>query len=158
MVAINKSKDSFFFLFVYTWNLKLTYTTGYYLTMVMWLKIFKIWVRLIMFNATFNNFSAISWRSVLLVEETGEKTTDLQQITDKFITQWYIEYTSPCVGFELTTLVVIGTDWIGSRKSNYHMYNSLATTRQITGIQRNVMKHNHTFLYTALYFSLLLMI
>jgi hypothetical protein len=25
----------------------------------------------IMFNATFNNISAISWRSVLLVEETG---------------------------------------------------------------------------------------
>jgi len=25
-----------------------------------------------MFNATFNNISAISWRSVLLVEETGE--------------------------------------------------------------------------------------
>jgi len=24
------------------------------------------------FNATFNNISALSWRSVLLVEETGE--------------------------------------------------------------------------------------
>jgi hypothetical protein len=24
-------------------------------------------------------------------------------------------------GFELTTLVVIGTDWISSYKSNYHM-------------------------------------
>jgi hypothetical protein len=32
------------------------------------------------FNATFNNFSVISWPSVLLVEETGgpgEKTADL---------------------------------------------------------------------------------
>ncbi len=28
-------------------------------------------VCLIMFNATFNNISAISWRSVLLVVETG---------------------------------------------------------------------------------------
>ena len=38
-----------------------------------------------MFNATFNNISAISWRSVLLVEETEspEKTTDLSQVTDK---------------------------------------------------------------------------
>ena len=38
------------------------------------------------FNATFNNISLISWRSVLLVEETevpGEKKTDLLQITDK---------------------------------------------------------------------------
>jgi hypothetical protein len=26
---------------------------------------------LMVFNVTFNNFSAISWRSVLLVEETG---------------------------------------------------------------------------------------
>jgi hypothetical protein len=33
----------------------------------------------------FNNISIISWRSVLLVEETGvpEKTTDLSQVTDK---------------------------------------------------------------------------
>ena len=38
------------------------------------------------FNATFSNISVISWRSVLLVEETGvsgEKTTDLSQVTDK---------------------------------------------------------------------------
>ena len=31
------------------------------------------------FNATFNNISAISWRSVVLVEET----TDLSKVTDK---------------------------------------------------------------------------
>ena len=29
-------------------------------------------VRIMMFNATFNNISGISWQSVLLVEETGE--------------------------------------------------------------------------------------
>ena len=28
-------------------------------------------VRIMVFNATFNNISVISWRSVLLVEETG---------------------------------------------------------------------------------------
>jgi hypothetical protein len=39
----------------------------------------------IVFNATFNIISVISWRSVLLVEETGVngETTDLSQITDK---------------------------------------------------------------------------
>jgi hypothetical protein len=39
------------------------------------------------FNATFNNISVISWRSVLLVEETGvlEKTTDLSKVNDKLI-------------------------------------------------------------------------
>ena len=31
----------------------------------------KYKVRVMMFNATFNNISAISWRSVLFVEETG---------------------------------------------------------------------------------------
>ena len=41
-----------------------------------------------MFNATFNNISFISWRTVLLVEETGvrvtpEKTTDHGQATGK---------------------------------------------------------------------------
>ena len=37
------------------------------------------------FNATLNNISVISWQSVLLAEETGvlEKTTDLSQVTDK---------------------------------------------------------------------------
>jgi len=32
------------------------------------------------FNVAFNNYSVISWRSILLVEE---KTTDLPQVTDK---------------------------------------------------------------------------
>jgi hypothetical protein len=37
------------------------------------------------FNATFNNISVVSWRSVLLEEETGvsTKTTDLSQVNDK---------------------------------------------------------------------------
>jgi hypothetical protein len=38
-----------------------------------------LFVYLLVFNATFNNISVISWRSVLLVEET----TDLPQVTDK---------------------------------------------------------------------------
>jgi hypothetical protein len=44
---------------------------------------YRIGARVMMFNATFNNISVISWRSVLLVEET-EKTTDMSQVTDKF--------------------------------------------------------------------------
>ena len=34
------------------------------------------------FNATFNTISVISWRSVLLVDETGE-TSELLQVSDK---------------------------------------------------------------------------
>jgi hypothetical protein len=35
------------------------------------------------FNATFNNISVISWRSVSLVEETGVPGENLSQVTDK---------------------------------------------------------------------------
>jgi hypothetical protein len=39
------------------------------------------------FNATFNNISVISWPSVLLVEETGgpKQNPDLSQVTDKLL-------------------------------------------------------------------------
>ena len=72
---------------------------------------------LMVFNATFNHISVISWQSVLLVEET-EKTTDLSQVTDKL---YHIMLcTSPWSRFELTTSVVMDTDCIGSCKFNYH--------------------------------------
>jgi hypothetical protein len=32
---------------------------------------FVIWIRVMVFNVTFNNIFVISWGSVLLVEETG---------------------------------------------------------------------------------------
>jgi hypothetical protein len=50
--------------------------------------------------------------------ENLEKTTDLSQVTDK---HYHIMlYTSYWSRFKLTTSVVIGTDCIGSCKSNYH--------------------------------------
>ena len=43
--------------------------------------------RLMVFNATFNNISAILWQSVILVEVTEfpEKIIDLSQVTDKLL-------------------------------------------------------------------------
>ena len=72
------------------------------------------------YNATFNNISAISCRPVLLVEET--------ELPRPAVSHWQIlshnivciEYNSPWAGFELTKLVLIGTDSIGSCESSYH--------------------------------------
>jgi hypothetical protein len=43
-----------------------------------------VWFGFLALNATFNNIAVISWRSVLLVEETEnpEKTTYLSQVID----------------------------------------------------------------------------
>ena len=45
------------------------------------------------FTATLNNISVISWQSVLLVEETTnktEKTTDLSKVTESHNVVWSI--------------------------------------------------------------------
>ena len=43
---------------------------------------YVVMVVVMVFNATFNNISAILWRSVLLMEETGVNHR-LSQVTDK---------------------------------------------------------------------------
>jgi hypothetical protein len=57
------------------------------------------------FHVTFNNISAISCGSVLLVKETGVPEENHQPT---------LSHNVALSGFKLTTLVVIGTDRIGS--------------------------------------------
>ena len=56
-----------------------------------------IWVRVMVFNTTFNNNSVISWQSVLLVEETEyqEKTTELSHVTDKLYITYNVVSSTP---------------------------------------------------------------
>ena len=71
------------------------------------------------FNATFNKTSVISWRSLLLVEDTGGPTEN----------HWPVASHSQSLSHNVVHLalrdsVVIGTDCIGSCKSNYQMITS----------------------------------
>ena len=73
----------------------------------------------LVFNATFNNISVISWWSVLLVEQnrsTRRKLSTCRKSLTNFITWYCIEYTSP----ERDSLVMKSTDSIGSCQSNHY--------------------------------------
>ena len=67
------------------------------------------------FNATFNNISVISWRSVLLVEETGGPGENHRPVGS----HWQTLVSS---AHHLSEIRIhnIGTDRIGNYKSNYH--------------------------------------
>ena len=75
-------------------------------------------LRDMVFNATFNNITFISWRSVLLVEETGVPAEKHRPAENHWqtLSQSVVSSTPRLNEIELTTLVVVGIDYICSSK------------------------------------------
>jgi len=80
-----------------------------------------MWV--LVFNATFNNMSVISWRSVLLVEETEVPQENHRSAASHRQTLLHnVVSSTPRHERDSNSQfsVVIGTDCIGNCKFNYH--------------------------------------
>jgi hypothetical protein len=82
------------------------------------------------------------WRKL----EELVKTTDLSQVIDKLC--HIMLYTSPWSRFELPTSVVIGTDCIGSCKSNYHTIMATAAPTRNVNIYWNRCDTIFVFFYS----------
>ena len=79
------------------------------------------------FNATFSNISVL-YRGGHFYWGMKPKNPEKPPTCRKSLTNVIIMlYTSPWSRFELTTSVVIGTDCIGSCKSNYHALMAMTT-------------------------------
>ena len=67
-----------------------------------------------MLSDTFNNISVISWRSILLVEETGVLEENHRPVASHCQSLSHNVVSSTARMSEIRTLVVIGTDCIGT--------------------------------------------
>ena len=84
-------------------------------------RILQSGIRVMVFNAPFNNISVISWRS----------------LTNLMLYRIHLSLAL----FELTTLVVICTDCTGYCKSNYH---TITTTPHTVSHKNHIIKINVT--------------
>ena len=98
------------------------------------------------FNATFNNIAVILWQSVLLMVEKVPRENQRPVVSHWQTLSYNVvsssEYTSPWMGFELTSLVVIGTDCTGSCKFNYYEISTLMAPEGIVYVVMYVIMNN----------------
>ena len=101
-----------------------------YMLYISWLVCF------IVFNVAFNDILAISWRYILLVEETGGPGENQRPAASHWQTYYIMLYTSLWAEVESKATVVIDTDYIDSYKFNYHTIT--ATTAPLLYIMSDI--------------------
>jgi hypothetical protein len=105
----------------------------------------------IVFNATFNNISVISWRSVLLVKVIRIPGENHRPATCHWQTLSH-DVLSRTPRHERDSLAVIGTDCICSCKSSYHTIT--ITTASLTGLKAyNITQHNGNIQWQLRFFK-----
>ena len=101
-------------------------------------------------NATFNNISFISWRSVLMMEEIRVPGENHRPVVS-YCQNVSHDGVSSIPRHELTMLVVIGTDYIGSCKFSYHTTTTRTIPTQPNKYVNHSMFHVVSFLFFRLY-------
>ena len=91
----------------------------YILYYISWI-FMAVLVAFMVINVTFNNISVLSWRLVLLVEETGGPGVNHRPVASHWQTLSHNVVHLAWSRFEITSSVVIGTDCIGSCKFKYY--------------------------------------